>query len=66
MKEHAESEGHIHACQIETSSATALLRGSIAQQLQRAQESERLKQSNNKISTSLYTLPCSSTHCPHY
>ena len=34
MKEHAESEGHIHACQVETSSAAALLRGSIAQQLQ--------------------------------
>ena len=33
MKEHAESEGHIHACQVETNSATALLRGSIAQQL---------------------------------
>ena len=33
MKDHAESEGHIHACQIETSSTTALLRGSIAQQL---------------------------------
>ena len=43
MKDHAESEGHIHACQIETSSATALLRGSIAQQLQQVQESERLR-----------------------
>ena len=43
MKEHAESEGHIHACQIEASSATALLRGSVAQQLQQVQESERLK-----------------------
>lgn len=43
MKEHAESEGHVHACQIETSSATALLRGSIAQRLQQVQESERLK-----------------------
>ena len=43
MKEHAESEGHIHACQIEASSFTALLRGSVAQQLQQVQESERLK-----------------------
>ena len=43
MKEHAESEGHIHACQIETSNATALLKVSIAQQLQQVQESERLK-----------------------
>ena len=28
MKEYAESEGHIHACQVETNSATALIRGS--------------------------------------
>ena len=26
MKEYAESEGRIHACQVETSSATALIR----------------------------------------
>ena len=43
MQEHAESEGHIYACQVETNIATALLRGSIAQQLQQVQESERLK-----------------------
>ena len=43
MKEHAKSEGYIHACQIETSNATALLKVSIAQQLQQVQESERLK-----------------------
>ena len=43
MEEHAESESHIHACQVETSSAVALLRGFIAQQLQQVQESERLK-----------------------
>lgn len=43
MKEHADSERHILACQVETTAADALLRGSIAQQLQQVQESERLK-----------------------
>ena len=38
MKEHGESEGHIHACQVETTTAAALLRGSIAHQLQQVQE----------------------------
>ena len=33
----------VNAYQVETNSATALLRGSIAQQLQQVQESERLK-----------------------
>ena len=40
MKEHAESEGHIHACQVETTTAA---RGSDVHQLHQAQESERLK-----------------------
>ena len=43
MKEHAESESYINACQAESSSAAAILRGSIAQQLQQVQETERLK-----------------------
>lgn len=38
MKEHGESEGHIHACQVETTTVAALLRGSIAHQLQQVQE----------------------------
>ena len=40
MKEHAESERHIHACQVETTTAA---RGSVFHQLHQAQESERLK-----------------------
>ena len=53
MKEHAESEGHIHACQVETSTATALLRGSIARQLQQVRENE----GSNQIPSTSDTLP---------
>ena len=40
MKEHAESAGHIHSCQVETTNAA---KGSIVHQLCQVQESERLK-----------------------
>ena len=38
MKEHAESEGHILACQTETPSASALREGSVLQQMHRLEE----------------------------
>jgi len=43
MKEHSESESHQNACQVETCSITATLRGSIAQQVQKIHDSDRLK-----------------------
>ena len=43
MKEHAESEGHILACQTETAAASALHEGSVLQQMHRLEECERLK-----------------------
>ena len=43
MKEHAENEGHILACQTETVAASALREGSVLQQLHRLEECERLK-----------------------
>ena len=43
MKEHAESEGHIMACQTETAAASALREGSVLQQMHRLEECERLK-----------------------
>ena len=43
MKEHAESEGHILACQTETAAASALREGSVLQQMHQLEESERLK-----------------------
>ena len=43
MKEHAESEGHILACQAETAAASALREGSVLQQMHQLEESERLK-----------------------
>ena len=43
MKEHAESEGHILACQTETAAAYALREGSVLQQMHQLEESERLK-----------------------
>ena len=38
MKEHAESEGHILACQTETAAASALREGSVLQQMHRLEE----------------------------
>ena len=43
MKEHAESEGHIMACQTETAAASVLREGSVLQQMHRLEECERLK-----------------------
>jgi len=43
MKEHSESESHRNACQAETCSVTATLRGSIAQQVQKIHKSDSLK-----------------------
>ncbi len=43
MKEHAESEGHIMACQTETAADSALREGSVLQQMHRLEECERLK-----------------------
>jgi len=43
MKEHSESESHQNACQAETCSVVATLRGSIAQQVQKIHDSDRLK-----------------------
>ena len=43
MKEHAESEGHIMACQTETAAASALREGSVLQQMHRLEKCERLK-----------------------
>jgi len=43
MKEHSESESHRNTCQAETFSVTAILRGSIAQQVQKIYNSDRLK-----------------------
>ena len=43
MKEHAESEWHILACQTETATASALREGSVLQQMHQLEESERLK-----------------------
>ena len=43
MKEHAESEGHILACQMETAAAFAFREGTVFQQIHRLEESERLK-----------------------
>ena len=40
MKEHAESEGHIMACQTETAAASALREGSVLQQMHRLEECE--------------------------
>ena len=40
MKEHAESEGHILACQTETATASALREGSVLQQMHRLEECE--------------------------
>ena len=57
MKEHAESEGHILACQTETAAASALHEGSVLQQMLRLEESERLKNRfDNQISSTVYTL----------
>ena len=43
MKEYAESEGHILACQTETAAASALREGFVLQQMHRLKECERLK-----------------------
>ena len=42
MKEHAESEGHIMACQTET--ASALREGSVLQQMHRLEECEEAEE----------------------
>ena len=51
MKEHAESEGHILACQTETAGASALREGSVLQQMHQLEGSERLK--NRLVTKSL-------------
>ena len=43
MKEHAESEGHLLACQTEAAATSALREGSVLQQMHRLEESERVK-----------------------
>ena len=43
MKEHAESEGHILAYQMETAASSALCEGSLCQQMHQLEKSERLK-----------------------
>ena len=43
MKERAESEGYILACQMETATASALCEGSVLHQMHRVKKSERLK-----------------------
>ena len=43
MKEHAESEGHLFACQTEAAATSALCEGSVLQQMHRLEESERVK-----------------------
>jgi len=43
MKKHSESESHQNACQAETCSVTATLRGSIVQQEQKIHDSNSLK-----------------------
>ena len=57
MKEHAECDGHILACQTETAAASALCEGSVLQPMHRLEGSVRLK--NRLAVTSL--LRC--THC---
>ena len=42
MKEHAESEGHILACQTKIAAASALRESSVLQQMHQLEESERL------------------------
>ena len=60
MKEHAESDGHILACQTETAAASALREGSVLQQMHRLEECEEAEeQVGNQISSTMYTLPCS-------
>ena len=51
---------HIHVCQVENSSATVLLRGTIAQQFQRVLESERLKirVANKSLLSCTHFLAC--------
>ena len=44
MKEHAESEGHILACQTETAAASALHEGSVLQQIHRLEECEEAEE----------------------
>ena len=44
MKEHAESEGHIMACQTETAAASALHEGSVLQQMHRLEECEEAEE----------------------
>ena len=44
MKEHAESEGHIMACQTETAAASALREGSVLQQMHRLEECEEAEE----------------------
>jgi len=43
MKEHSKNESHQNGCQAETCSVTEILRGSIAQQVQKVHDSDRLK-----------------------
>ena len=42
--EHAESEGHIMACQTETAAASALREGSVLQQMHRLEECEEAEE----------------------
>ena len=44
MKEHAESEGHILACQTETAAASALREGSVLQQMHQLEECEEAEE----------------------
>ncbi len=44
MKEHAESEGHIMACQTETAAASALREGSVLQQMHQLEECEEAEE----------------------
>ena len=44
MKEHAESEGHIMACQTETAAASTLREGSVLQQMHRLEECEEAEE----------------------
>lgn len=66
MKEHAQSNGHIQGGEMEIAASRAMQEGSVKQQLQQVGEREAEESGSHQISSSMYSLSCSSSYCSHY